>query len=516
MLTLVDYAVIAIYFVAVTLFGIKAAGRQSSQSDYFLGGKDLPWWAICFSIVATETSTLTVIGVPAISFGGTLTFLQIAFGYLIGRILVSVIFLPRYYSDSLITAYSFLGKRFGPKSQACASITFLVTRLLADGVRLFATAIPIKVMLQMAGFDISYFAVIFVIGILTMLYTSVGGLKAVVWMDFIQMNVYLMGAVIAIGVLLFNIDSNWSELPGAAGKLQFVDIKLGRSIHEILTSPYVFITSILGGAIFTMASHGTDHLIVQRLLACKNLNESKKALISSGFLIIIQFGLFLSLGVLLWGYYSGMTVTELGLSRADEVYPKFIIEGLPPGVSGFILAGIIAAAMSTLSSSLNALASSSINDIYSLFKWKEMSEEGKMKMARFFTVLWGVVFIFFASLFENQQNPVVELGLAIATFTYGGLLGVFVLGLVNKHINDQGASVALVLTVFIMTFVILGVKYAEGIGWLFNLNDVPDNIDEGISVKTIAWPLYTLIGASITLLLGWVFSRLAYFRERNR
>lgn len=512
MLTVIDYTVIAIYFIAIIIFGIKAGGKQASQKDFFLGGRDIPWWVICFSIVATETSTLTVIGVPAIAYAGTFTFLQIAFGYLIGRILVSIIFLPQYYSQSLSTAYAFLGKRFGPRTQVISSITFLITRLLADGVRLFATAIPIKIILQAAGLEVSYFAVIAVIGVLTIIYTSIGGLKAVVWMDFVQLIVYVLGAVIAIGILLNTGDTSWLNVAREAGKLTVIDFELGRAISDILTSPYVLLTSIVGGAVFTMASHGTDQLIVQRLLACKNLADSRKALVGSGFLVIIQFGLFLVLGLLLWGHYGGASLNELGLSRTDEIYPKFIIEGLPAGLSGLILAGIIAAAMSTLSSSLNALASSTLGDIYSLVKSKALDDKKQLRLARLFTLIWGAVFVLFASLFQNQQNPVVELGLAIATFTYGGLLGVFVLGLVNKSIKDTEASISLVLTIIVMTFVIFGVKYSDIQGWVFNLGES----SPGESVKSIAWPLYTLLGGILTLLFGWILGQVKQFRLRNR
>lgn len=515
MLTPLDYAVIAIYFVAITLFGIKAAGRQESQRDYFLGGRDMPWWAICFSIVATETSTLTVIGVPAIAYAGTFTFLQIAFGYLIGRVLVSLILLPKYYEESLTTAYAFLGNRFGSLSQASASVTFLITRLLADGVRLFATAIPIKIIFLAADIDVSYFLIIVIIGLLTIIYTSIGGLRAVVWMDSAQLMIYLIGAVITVIVLSGQINADWMNQAMDAGKLKLIDLEIGRSFNVILTSPYAFITATIGGGIFTMASHGTDQLIVQRLLACKSLKDSKKALIGSGFVVLIQFGLFLVVGLLLWVHYEGAAVADMGLSRTDEVYPRFIIEGLPPGVSGFILAGIIAAAMSTLSSSLNALASSTLTDLYAVFSKKELTEKGSLRMARVFTLFWGIVFIFFASLFENQQNPVVELGLAIATFTYGGLLGAFALGFLNKSINDKGASLTLLLTVISMSFIIFGVKYADSTGWFFSLGSSAE-ASPADTIRSIAWPLYTLLGALISLVVGWVLSRFALFRNRNR
>ena len=511
MLGTLDYAVIAIYFVFVIAFGIKAGGRSNNKEDYFLGGKSLPWWLVCFSIVATETSTLTVIGVPAIAYGGNLTFFQITIGYLAGRILVSLFFLPRYAANSLSTTYGFLGERFGKYSQGISSITFLITRLLADGVRLFATAIPIKVIIDAAGYDVSYFQIIACIGILTIVYTYIGGLKAVVWMDFVQLMVYVIGAVIAIFALLNAIDSNWWGLVQEAGKSQVFDVMPGRSVNEIITSPYAFITAVVGGAIFTMASHGTDHLIVQRLLACRTVADSQKALITSGFLVMVQFALFLALGLLLWVYYEGATMPELGLTRSDEVFPMFIIEGLPSGVSGFILAGIIAAAMSTLSSSLNALASSTLGDLFNR-KGDQKDEKSGLAKARLFTLIWGLVFIFFASLFEEQQNPVVELGLAIATFTYGALLGIFLLGMLNRRINDSGASVSLVLTVGLMAIVILGVKYVETNGWIFTLN-TSENPELLETAKSIAWPLYTLIGALLCLFFGWLLSKFKLFRR---
>ena len=512
MLTPLDYTVIAIYFAGITAIGIRAGGRQRDEKDYFLGGNDLPWWAVCFSIVATETSTLTVIGIPAFAYGNNFTFLQLALGYLVGRILVSMVFLPGYYKNSLSTAYAFLGNRFGGYSQVVSSVTFLITRLLADGVRLFATAIPLKVILDAAGFSISYFGVISVIGLVTVIYTFIGGLKAVVWMDFIQLLVYMIGALVTIVILVDHVGVGWQSNLMEAGKLKMVDVEFGRSLNEVLTSPYVFITAVFGGAIFTMASHGTDHLIVQRLLACRSLKDGQKALIGSGFLVLIQFVLFLLVGALLWVYYQGATITDLGLSRADEIYPKFIIETIPPGLSGFILAGILAAAMSTLSSSLNALASSTMGDLYDRMNQVISFNLDRLKVARAFTLLWGGVFVLFASMFQSQQNPVVEIGLAIATFTYGGLLGIFLLGLTNRRINDVGAALSLIITILVMVLVIFGLRYIEGDGWVVIFGD--SGTSEALNVaRSVAWPLYTLLGAGIALLLGRLFSLFNLFRR---
>lgn len=501
MLTAVDYVVILLYFAGVAVFGIKAAGKQTSTTDYFLGGRNLPWWAVCFSVVATETSTLTVIGIPAVAYGGALTFLQLTFGYLIGRIIVSLIFLPRYYRGNLATAYAFLGDRYGDGMRGTASVTFLVTRLLADGVRLFATAIPLKVISDSAGIEMSYFQIIALIGFVTIIYTYIGGIKAVVWMDVVQMAVYVGGAIGAVAVLLGNVPADWWSDAVEAGKAVTIDFAFDDTLSVWLTEPYTFFTAVIGGAVFTMASHGTDQLIVQRLLTCRNLKDSQKALIGSGILVMAQFALFLFVGLLLWSYYGGLSIAELGLTRGDEIFPKFIIEGLPPGVSGLLLAAIVAAAMSTLSSSLNSLASSSMLDLYERIRGRAIDESKALNVSRILTLVWGVVFILFATLFENQQNPVVELGLAIASFTYGGLLGVFLLGLVNRRTNQADAVISFLITIAFMVWVIFAVWYSPEVGWIVNLAPSDEAIAE-LGLRPIGWPWYTVIGSVTTLILG--------------
>ena len=506
MLTPLDYSVIAIYFVGVIAFGIWSGGRQGDSKDYFLGGKDLPWWAICFSIVATETSTLTVIGIPAVSYGGALTFIQITFGYLLGRVLVSYVLLPRYFEGEFQTAYAFLGDRFGDATQKTASVTFLITRLLADGVRLFATAIPIKLIADAAGYSMSYMTIIAIIGVLTIMYTMIGGIKAVVWMDVVQMTVYVGGACLAILVLLGDAPAGWWQVAQAEGKTTIIDLEWGRPLSYLLTHPYAFFTALFGGAIFTMASHGSDQLIVQRLLACKTLKESQRALIGSGVLVMIQFVIFLLVGLLLWTHFGGASAQELGLSRADEIFPRFIIEGLPSGLSGFILAGIIAAAMSTLSSSLNALSSSTVLDLYEKIRSTKMDAATSLKVARLFTLIWGVVFILFAGLFEDQTNPVVELGLAIATFTYGGMLGLFILGLFVQRAKQFEAILGFGVAIVLMVLIIKGLHFGETNGWQFILKTSVDSGSVVENLLSVAWPLYTLIGAAITVTVGGLLS----------
>ena len=501
-----DYIVLLAYLIGVIWVGLRMSGKQVSVKDYFLGGKDLPWWAVCFSIVATETSTLTIIGIPAVAFGGTMVFLQITIGYLLGRTIVALVFLPRYFAGELTTAYDYLGQRFGPRMQTLSSITFMGTRLLADGVRLFATAIPLKVIADSTGMDVGYPIIIVSIGLLTMSYTYMGGLKAVVWMDVIQMGLYLLAAIGSIWVLLSNLPEGGLAILEASGKLMVFDFG-NWEINSILTQPYVFVTAVIGGGIFSMASHGTDHLIVQRLLACRTLADSKKALIGSAFIVALQFAIFLVVGALLWVYYGGASLAELGLSRGDEVFPRFILEGLPSGVSGLVLAGILAAAMSTLSSSLNALASSTLTDVLSKVRaWNE-ANYNPLKASRLITLMWGIVFMFFATLFEDQKNPVVELGLSIASFTYGSLLGAFVLGMLSERVKEKEAMIAFGLTIIVMVGVIFGVWYGPDTGWIFVFKPDAAVIAAG-SLKSIAWPWYTAIGSVITIVVGTSLSYL--------
>jgi SSS family transporter len=481
MLTGLDYAVLVVYLVGVLGFGLWAGGRQRSTTDYFLGGRDLPWWAVLFSIVATETSTLTVIGVPAVAYGGSLVFLQLTLGFLLGRVAVAVWLLPRYFEGDLSTAYAFLGERFGDGMRAAASLTFLLTRLLADGVRLFATAIPIKVIAAAAGWDVSYAAIIIAIGLVTVVYTFVGGLRAVVWMDVVQMGIYVGGALVAVVLLLDLVPSGWWQVADAAGKSDVVDLGLGLSFREWIATPYTLVIAVVGGAAFSAASHGTDQLVVQRLLSCRTLREGRWALVGSGVGVILQFALFLLVGLLLWSYYGGAELAALGLQRGDEVFPKFIVEEMPPGVAGLLLAGIVAAAMSTLSSSLNALASSTVLDLWERLGRRPLSAVASLRVSRWTTVAWGVVLVGFAMLFRSLDNPVVELGLGIASFTYGGLLGAFVLGLWSRA-GQRAAVIA-----YGITLLVLALTVGSGL---------------------LAWPLYTALGAALTLGLGRLLGRL--------
>ncbi|PRX48352.1 SSS family transporter [Prauserella shujinwangii] len=479
-----DLAIIAVFLVGTPLLGIAIGGRQKSSTDYFVGSRRIPWWAVTFSVVATETSTLTVISVPTVAYLGNVTYLQLAIGYLIGRVLVAFVLLPRYYAGELVSAYGFLGSRFGGGLQGTASVTFLVTRLLADGVRLFATAIPVKVILGTFGLDVPYWVIIAAIALFAVVYTYLGGIRAVVWIDVIQMGIYVLGALFAVLILAGKLPDGWFGAAVDAGKFQLFDFS-----SNIITSQYAFITAVVGGALFAMASHGADQLMVQRLLACRNLRDSQKAVIASGVVVFFQFALFLVVGAMLWSFYRGASPDELGLSASDALFPKFIVEQLPAGLSGLLVAGILAAAMSTISSSLNSLSTSTVSDLYQRFTKRTLPDATVLKQAKLWTLIWAGVFVVFASMFTSTDQPVVEVGLSIASYTYGALLGAFFLGILVKRARQADAIVAFACTIVVAAVFILGVEFT---------------VDGETS--SLAFPWYVPLGVVVTLVVGGLLS----------
>jgi SSS family solute:Na+ symporter len=440
--SLLDYIIVAVYLVGVTLAGIRIAGKQQSSRDYFLGGKEMSWWSVGFSIVASETSTLTFISIPGLAYKSNLHFLQLAIGYFIGRLLVSILFIPAYYVGDLETAYDFIGKRFGIPLRKFTSSVFIVTRVLASGVRLFATAIPVHLI---TGLD--YVPCILLIGVFTLIYTYLGGLKAVVAMDVVQMFIYLGGAMASMILILNHLPNGWADVvrfasQDGANKFQIINPRWGAGFLTFLAAPYTLVGGLLGGTFLTMASHGTDQLLVQRLLGCKTRWDSQRALMLDASFIVLQFAFFLVLGLCLFAFYGGVSFQQLGLKSSDEIFPKFIVENLPSGIAGLVVAGVLASAMGTLSSSISSLASSTYMDLFKgTTRGRSLSEEQEVLWSRLFTLLWGVILIGGAMLFRDTRNPVVELGLKIASFTYGGLLGTFFLGLFFRRTN-QGDAVA--------------------------------------------------------------------------
>src|SRR5216117_1577000 len=470
-----DVVVIFAYFTAVIVFGLLLAGRQRDASDYFLGHRGLPWWALMFSVVATETSALTVISVPGLAARGDLTFLQIAFGYLLGRIGVAALLLPGYFEGTQDTAYQRLEHRFGPLARRTASGVFLFTRALADCVRIFATAIPLAIITHW-----SLPVGIVAIGFVTLVYTWVGGLRAVVWVDVIQLGVYLLGGVATL-VVATRLAGGVGAFARAweAGKLVTLDFR------PSLTVLYTFWGGLVGGALLTAASHGTDQLIVQRLLAARGLRDAQRALVGSGVFIILQFALFLLVGTSLW-----LAGADQAGMRSDAIYPTFIVTHLPEGIAGLVVAGILAAAMSSHASAVNSLASAATLDFYAPLTGRQ-DPTHLLWVGRWLTLFWTAVLIAGAMAFRNQNTPVVQLALSIVSITYGGLLGTYLLGGLWPRARQIDVIFAIIVSVLAMTPVVLGtVIPGFPIRWLSGL----------------AWPCYVSLSLAALVAVGMVSS----------
>ena len=465
-LTWIDYAVIGGYLLAITAFGSYFARFQRTTRDYFLTGRSVPWWAICFTIVATETSTLTFISVPATAYAGNMTFLQLVFGYVIGRVLVSLLFLPAYFRGDLLTSYELLQRRFGPRVKNLSALIFLVTRSLADGIRLFATALVISVVTH-----VPVTLAVVIIGSAMIVYTVRGGASAVIWTDVVQLFVYIAGAAVVFVSLLALIPGGWSEVlraGSAAGKFQIFDFSTA------VERPYTFWAGIFGGIALTLSTHGTDQFLVQRLLAARSSREAARGLVLSGVLVLLQFVLFLVIGIMLFTYYQHVPLPRT-LARGDELLPTFIVTALSHGAAGFIVAAIVAAA---LSPSINAMAATTVNDFYARYFRPGADEATLMRAARQWTVIWGIVQIAVAVAAQWMQRSVLDAGLAVLSYASGAVLGAFLLGTLAPSITEGEAFLGMIAGLAVMTVVW---------GW-----------------TSAAFTWYVFIGALTTVVVAWV------------
>jgi len=489
-----DLAVIAIYLIGITWFGAQFRKSQRSLKNYFLGGQTAPWWAIGLSIVSAETSTLTVIGTPALAFGGNFQFLQLVLGYLLARIVISVLFLPQYFRGQMFTAYELMQRRFGERIRKLTAGTFLILRTLAEGVRVFAVSIVVSIVLVEPAYEklgwgflrggAGEVASIFVIVCLTLFYTFEGGMTAVIWTDVVQMFLYVAGAALSFFVILHQIPGGWAhvyDIAGPAHKFQMFDFRFAWTA-EFFSRNYSFWAGLIGGCFLTTASHGTEQLLVQRLLAAKTESESRAALFSSWLVIFFQFTLFLFIGLLLYVHYFDLNLPAP--KPLESIYPAFVWHNLPTGVAGLVIAAILAAGMSNLSAALNSLASTTVMDFYrplALRRNANRPESHFLGIARWATVLWALL-LFLVGLIARHWGSVLEAGLTIASILYGSLLGVFLLGLLTKSVQENSAMIGMIAGLVMM-----------------------------ICVKQwthIAFTWYVLIGTSATFLTGYVTSLL--------
>lgn len=436
-----DIAVIVVYLACVTLFGMRFRKKQNTLKGYFLAEKTIPWWAISLSIVAAETSTLTVISVPGMAYEKDFRFLQLVIGYLIGRVIISVLLIPHYFRGDLVTAYQLIERRFGQKLRSLTAGLFLITRAAAEGVRIFAVAIVVGIALSnlLGGFsdfgrDVTAIAIVTV---LTLIYTFHGGMAAVIWTDVVQLTVYIMGTLVGFFTILHLVPGGWQAIhivAQNAGKFRIFDFSWN------FYAAYTFWSGVIGGAFLTTASHGTDQLIVQRLLSSRSEGQAKIALLASGVLVLFQFSLFLLIGAMLFVFYK-MFPPVVAFTRSDTIFPTFVVTRMPHGISGLLISAILAAAMANLSAALNSLSSTTIVDFYSRMN-PNASEKHRVFLSRLATVGWGLV-LFVLAIAARHGGKVLEVGLSIASVAYGSLLGVFLLGVLTRKASEQGAMVGM-------------------------------------------------------------------------
>ncbi|HLV86562.1 MAG TPA: sodium:solute symporter [Candidatus Sulfotelmatobacter sp.] len=459
-----DFTIIALYLIGITSFGLRFRKKQRSLRDYFLAGRDIPWWAISLSIVAAETSTLTIISIPGLAYDTNLTFLQVVMGYVIGRVLISFVLLPHYFRGDLFTAYELIERRFGRGLRSFTAGLFLLTRAAAEGVRVYAVSIVVSIAL-----GTGQITSIAIITLLTLIYTFEGGLAAVIWTDVVQTTIYVGGALIGLVTIIHLVPGGWPAIHSAAdaaGKFQVFDFRTSPWI------PYTFLAGLIGGTFFTLASHGTDQLIVQRLLSARGQKQSSAALVMSGVAVLFQFALFLMIGVMLWSFYRLPTAS---FDKPDRIYPTFIVSRMPHGISGLLIAAILAAAMSNLSAALNSLSSSAILDFYVRLR-PQVDEQTKLRLSRLATLIWALILFLLALVALRKAGRVVEVGLQIASVAYGALLGAFLLGILTRRANQRGVAIGMVFGFATELYLWLG--------------------------TTLPWTWWVLIGSAVTFLTG--------------
>lgn len=482
-----DLIIIFGYLIGIVLFGTWFGRKQKTTADYFLGDRSVPWWAVAFSIVATETSTITFISIPGVAFarGGNFGFLQLVFGYLLGRIVISILFIPSYFRGELLTVYQLLDRRFGGKIKMVAASLFVVMRNIADGIRLLLTAIVLAAVYAAfqpsANAETIIILSIILIGAAMIIFTYFGGMEAVIWVEVVQLGIYIAGAIAAAIVLINSINGGLAAANSFAtqfGKYSLFDFTLD------YTRTYTFWSGLIGGCFLTMSTHGTDQYLVQRYLCTDHPRKATIALLTSGGIVLAQFIGFLFIGVLLFAFYHPFTdpgyataaSTAFPFTGGDRVFPDFITKYMPTGLSGLVVAAIFAAAMS---SSLNSIAATAVNDLYKPFR-PSRDDKHYLKVSHVLTLIWGVVQIGVALAVRNQPGSALSMALSIASLINGPILGVFLVGTFLRRVSQPPALIGMLVSIGSMLYVFFGTK--------------------------IAWTWYVFLGSLITFVVAWAAS----------
>jgi len=483
-----DLIIIFGYLIGIVLFGTWFGRKQKTTSDYFLGDRSVPWWAVAFSIVATETSTITFISVPGIAFAraGNFQFLQLVFGYLLGRVVISILFIPSYFRGELLTVYQLLDRRFGGKIKMLAASLFVVMRNIADGIRLLLTAIVLAAVYTsfQPGANVEAITIgsIVLIGVAMIIFTYFGGMEAVIWVEVVQLGIYIAGALAAAIILIESINGGLGTANALAeqyGKYSVFDFAFD------YTKTYTFWSGLIGGCFLTMSTHGTDQYLVQRYLCTDRPRNATIALLTSGAIVLAQFIGFLFIGVLLFAFYHPFTdpgyasaaSASVPFTSGDRVFPDFITKHMPSGLSGLVVAAIFAAAMS---SSLNSIAATAVNDLYKPFR-PTRSDKHYLRVSHVLTLVWGVVQIGVALAVRNQPGSALNKALSIASLINGPILGVFLVGTFLRRVSQPPALIGMIVSSVVMLYVFF--------------------------VRTeIAWTWYVFIGSLITFVVSWAAS----------
>ena len=488
-LAAVDVAIVLFYVVGTIGLGAWFSRKQHNLSTYFVGDRNVSWWLILISIVATETSTVTFLSVPGVAFKGDFTFLQLAFGYVVGRALIAWFLVPQYLRGELLSAYQLLQQRFDRSVQRTASGVFLLTRAVADGLRLYLAALLLQ---QFTGWDDS--VSVLAIGGATILYTLLGGMQAVIWTDTIQFVIYILGAIVA-GVCIVR------QIP--QGVIGFLAAGEQASKFAVLnfspdpTQTYTFWTGLVGGACFTMASHGADQMMVQRYLCSRSVGQARTALVLSGIVVLVQFALFLAIGAGLYVLAEQGTLRIPAGTGNDEVFGLFIIHFLPHGIIGLVIAAVLAASMCTLSSSMNSSAGAFVNDFYRPRR-PGLTERDYLVVSRWMTLFWGASRIAVALLALRwlHDRSVIDQVFTVAGFTTGMILGLFLLGSLRRPVPSWAALVGLAAG-FVIVFLV----------WL-----------PPLWKDRLAWPWYAPVGTATTVVIALLVNLLGsqYGSTSNR
>ena len=482
-----DLIIIFGYLIGIVLFGTWFGRKQETTADYFLGDRSVPWWAVAFSIVATETSTITFISIPGVAFarGGNFAFLQLVFGYLLGRIVISILFIPSYFRGELLTVYQLLDRRFGGKIKMVAASLFVVMRNIADGIRLLLTAIVLSAVYAAfqptANAETIIVASIVLIGVAMIIFTYFGGMEAVIWVEVVQLGIYIAGAIAAAIVLIYSINGGLAaanSLASQYSKYSLFDFSLD------YTKTFTFWSGLIGGCFLTMSTHGTDQYLVQRYLCTDRPRKATVALLTSGGIVLAQFIGFLFIGVLLFAFYHPFTDpgyataanTAFPFTGGDRVFPDFITKYMPTGLSGLVVAAIFAAAMS---SSLNSIAATAVNDLYKPFR-PNREDKHYLKVSHVLTLVWGVVQIVVALAVRNQPGSALSMALSIASLINGPILGVFLVGTFLRRVSQPPALIGMLVSIASMLYVFFA--------------------------TSIAWTWYVFLGSLITFVVAWAAS----------